>query len=131
MARIVQPGEWGNRATRGRVTEWRRWCDGVARELTVGEDIPDDGVSAYSKRSSFRQWAARQPGVTAEFMNKHVHTWVPDHRTLGILVDGGMPRAAEPGSPMAERQEVPSDQASGAKQVQAAAVRRRSRVARS
>lgn len=138
MSRTIDPSELhAQRRPRGRLTNWRRWAeDGQMHELRRGEDFPANDVSASSKRSTFRQWAARQPGVTKDFMEHKVHTWVPDNDTLVIHVEGGLPRVAEPGSPMAQRRaaesraassDQPSDEApsDGASSDPGVAVRRR------
>lgn len=134
MSRVIDPGEYfQEQATRGRLTEWRRWTDGQAYELKRGVDFPqDEKVLMTSRRSSFRQWIERErerAGLPKEFM-KRVHTSVPDNDTMTIYVEGGLPRVPEKdhhrvGKPPANADQ-PSDQPSDG-----VAVRRRGRVARS
>src|SRR3954452_15128679 len=116
MSRVVEPGEyWGQRATRGREMDWENYVDGqtyvlkagTAEQVDAGE--ADFAGSANSKRSSFRQWAARQRFLypngkprgapdrwrMGNVTTTQVHTRVPHgDNTLVIWVEGGIPKGA-------------------------------------
>lgn len=82
MAKIVPDEDaWGPKTPRGKVMDWMRYCDGRSWRLERGVDV-DPEKSMHSKRSSFRQWAARQ-GLDMS----HVHTSVVDDQALLIKVD--------------------------------------------
>lgn len=131
MSKIVNPEDYfGTQPARGKLINWRRWCDGESHELKRGVDLPA-GVSMHSKRSSFRQWVDRQPGVTKEFMHTNVHTRVPDEETLVIWVQGGLPRMPEAGSPEAARRERLAAERSEARSDDEVISRRRGRMSRS
>ncbi len=82
MAKVVADEDaWGPKTPRGKVMDWTKYCDGQSWELERGIDVDDD-KSMHSKRSSFRQCAARQHLNMA-----HVHTSVVEDRILRIKVD--------------------------------------------
>lgn len=82
MAKVVADEDaWGPKTPRGKVMDWTKYCDGQSWELERGTDVDED-KSMHSKRSSFRQWAARQGLDMA-----HVHTSVVEDRILRIKVD--------------------------------------------
>lgn len=82
MAQVVPDEDaWGPKTPRGKVMDWFAYCDGKSWQLERGVDVDSD-KSMHSKRSSFRQWAARQ-GLD---MN-HVHTSVVEDKYLLIKVD--------------------------------------------
>lgn len=82
MAKVVADEDaWGPKTPRGKVMDWTKYCDGQSWELERGIDVDTD-KSMHSKRSSFRQWAARQGLDMA-----HVHTSVVEDRILRIKVD--------------------------------------------
>jgi hypothetical protein len=82
MAKIVPDEDaWGPKTPRGKVMDWTRYCDGRSWRLERGVDVDAD-KSMHSKRSSFRQWAARQG-----FDMAHVHTSVEHDSVLYIKVD--------------------------------------------
>jgi hypothetical protein len=83
VSRVVDPEKvFVGRAARGPLTNWAKYCDGQAHELTAGEDW-DDGVPIASKRSSFRQWGKRN-GLNTQRMRTTI-----DGDTMVIYVEGG------------------------------------------